>query len=59
MCLIMGRPVVVHESRQGGQVAEPLSADQSLSNIVDLTNRNTLETVIAERLTQPGRKLRC
>ena len=25
VCLIMGRPVIVHESRQGGQVAEPLN----------------------------------
>ncbi len=68
ICLIAGRPVIVHEARQGGQVAEPIYPDHlstmkysggnRLKNIVDLTDRRTLAEVIAERLTAPGRMVR-
>ena len=68
ICFIVGRPAIVHEARQGGQVAEPIYPDHlsaikysggnRLKNIVDLTNRQTLAAVIAERLTTPGRTVR-
>ena len=73
LCLISGRPVIVHEARQGGQVAEPVFMEHLRSlkpasanpidqaraaNLVDLTNAATLDRVVAERLVKPGRKVR-
>lgn len=73
ICLIMGRPAIVHEARQGGQVAEPVYkphlqrlqiakdqdvADWRLKGIVDLTNDRTLDAVVAERLVRTGRRVR-
>ncbi|MEZ5811269.1 MAG: hypothetical protein R3D45_07600 [Rhizobiaceae bacterium] len=73
-CLINGRPVIVHEARQGGVVAEPVFREhvkqiqylgQSAQEhawlargLVDLTNERTLDRVIAERLVKPGRAVR-
>lgn len=74
ICLINGRPVIVHEARQGGVVAEPvfrehLRAVQSAESVskmdalrarglVDLVNERTLDQVIAQRLVKPGRAVR-
>ncbi len=73
LCLISGRPVIVHEARQGGQVAEPVylphlpshrpasanPIDQArAAKTVDLTDAGTLDRVVAERLVTPGRKVR-
>jgi hypothetical protein len=73
ICLISGRPVIVQEARQGGQVAEPVykdhftrlrsevesgSGDWKLKDIVDLTDRSKLDAVVAKRLVRPGRKVK-
>ncbi len=73
ICLIMGRPIIVHEARQGGQVAEPIyeqhlqrlrsakgqdDTDSRLKGVVDLTNNNTLDAIVTERLVRKGRKVR-
>ena len=73
MCLINGRPSIVHEARQGGVVAQPLykehsqhfmsSASDSGSDwrrrgVVDLTDIGSLDEVVAARLTHKGRRLR-
>lgn len=72
VCLISGRPVIVHEARQGGQVAEPVYRDHltrlqsatrdtkddwRLKDVVDLINTMTLDEVVSQRLTRPGRKV--
>jgi len=73
ICLVMGRPVIVHEARQGGVAAEPLypwhlsplqssaagdGADRRSKGIVDLTCERTLDAMAAERLVRPGREVR-